>query len=233
MRKLLIIEDNRPLGNSLRGWLGQRYEVTVANNGHSGLSRLANESFDLILLDLGLPDLSGQEVCDQIRSAGIGTPIMVLTGINDINTKVSMLDMGADDYLLKPFHIGELKARISAVLRRGLPNYRSSEVLMVGDLKLDAARRQVERSGQRIELRRKEFDILEYLMNNRGTVVTRAMIISTIWDNNIERWNNTVDVHVKYLRDKVDRPYQHKLISTAYGIGYMIDDRKDLKKERK
>lgn len=233
MRKLLIIEDNKPLANSLKGWLGRQYDVSVSFTGHSGINRLSRETFDLILLDLGLPDLPGQEVCDQIRGAGIRTPVLVLTASEDVSTKVYLLDMGADDYLLKPFNIGELQARMRALLRRSLPHYRSAEVLLVGDLRLDTARRQVERNGQRIELRRKEFDILEYLMNNRGTVVTRAMIISTIWDNNIERWNNTVDVHVKYLRDKVDRPYQHKLITTAYGIGYMIDDRKDTKKETK
>ncbi|MEO8785045.1 MAG: response regulator transcription factor, partial [Candidatus Saccharimonadales bacterium] len=162
----------------------------------------------------------------QIRSNGIKTPILVLTGSDDVNTKVAMLDIGADDYLLKPFYIGELQARLRALRRRSnVTKTRPSDVLTIGDLRLDSARRLVEREGQQIKLRRKEFDILEYLMINSGTVVTRAMIISTIWDSQVERWNNTVDVHIKYLRDKIDRPFKQKLIKTAYGVGYMIDDK--------
>jgi DNA-binding response OmpR family regulator len=226
MTKLLVIEDNKPLAKSLRGWLSRQYDITVAFSGHAGISHLAKERFEVIILDLGLPDLPGQEVCSQIRASGIKTPILVLTGSDDVNAKVAMLDIGADDYLLKPFYIGELQARLRALRRRSaVAKARPSDILTVADLRLDAARRTVERQGKVITLRRKEFDILEYLMINSGMVVTRAMIISTIWDSQIERWNNTVDVHVKYLRDKVDRPFAHKLIKTAYGVGYMIDDK--------
>lgn len=226
MTKLLVIEDNKPLARSLRGWLSRQYDITIAFSGHSGIGLLARESYDVIILDLGLPDLPGQEVCAQIRSSGIKTPVLVLTGSDDVNTKVAMLDIGSDDYLLKPFYIGELQARLRALLRRSTTTKtRPSDVLTVGSLRLDAARRTVEREGHQIALRRKEFDILEYLMINSGMVVTRAMIISTIWDSQVERWNNTVDVHIKYLRDKVDRPFQQKLIKTAYGVGYMIDDK--------
>lgn len=227
MTKLLVIEDNKPLARSLRGWLSRQYEITVAFSGHTGISRLAKETFDLIILDLNLPDLPGQEVCDQIRAAGIKTPVMILTASEDINSKVTLLDLGADDYLLKPFYIGELQARLRALLRRSVnvPAAKSTDILQLADLRVDTARRQVERQGQKITLRRKEFDILEYLMVNRGIVVTRAMIIGAIWDSTADRWNNTVDVHVKYLRDKVDRPFKQKLIRTAYGVGYMIDDK--------
>jgi two-component system OmpR family response regulator len=134
-----------------------------------------------------------------------------------------MLDIGADDYLHKPFYVGELQARIRALLRRS-NSIVSGPVIRVGDLSLDTARREVARAGQSIELRRKEFDILEYMMHNRGTVVTRTMIINNNWEAGADRWNNTVDVHIKYLRDKIDRPFDKKLIKTAYGVGYMIDD---------
>ena len=224
MTKLLVIEDNKPLAKSLRGWLSRQYDITVAFSGHAGISHLAKESFEVIILDLGLPDLPGQEVCPQIRASGIKTPILVLTGSDDVNAKVAMLDIGADDYLLKPFYIGELQARLRALRRRSaVAKARPSDILTVADLRLDAARRTVERQGKVINLRRKEFDILEYLMRNRGKIVTRSMIMDNVWSADTESWNNTVDVHIKYLRDKVDRPFGQKLIRTAYGLGYSID----------
>lgn len=224
MKKLLVIEDNRSLAKSMRGWLSRHYDVQIASDGYTGISYLAKERFDLIILDLGLPDMSGQEVCRQVRGSGIKTPLLVLTAADEITTRVSLLDSGADDYLLKPFFIGELQARLRALLRRSQGEPKAGTVISVGDLQLDSNRRQVERGGGQISLRRKEFDILEYLMHNSGTVVTRSMILDNIWEPGTERWNNTVDVHVKYLRDKIDKPFQHKLIKTAYGVGYMIDD---------
>ncbi len=222
MSKVLVVEDNQPLAKSLQNWLSKHYEVTLVTTGHKAIKALTTRDYDVVLLDLGLPDMSGQEVCNEVRHKGIKTPILVLTATDEVSMKVNMLDIGADDYLLKPFYVGELKARLRALLRRG--NSTTANILKVGDLVLDPDRRQVRRGETFIELRRKEFDILEYLMQNRGTVVTRAMIINNSWDPGADRWNNTVDVHIKYLRDKIDRPFPHKLIKTAYGVGYMIDD---------
>ena len=223
MSKVLVVEDNQPLAKSLQGWLSKHYTVSLVATGQQAITELTINRYDLILLDLGLPDISGQEVCNQIRLKDINTPILVLTATDVVSTKVNMLDLGADDYLLKPFYIGELHARIRALLRRSNAPAQSN-IIRVADLVLDSSRRQVERGGKIIDLRRKEFDILEYLMRNRGTVVTRAMIINNSWEPGADRWNNTVDVHIKYLRDKIDRPFDHKLIKTAYGVGYMIDD---------
>jgi len=223
MSKVLVVEDNKSLAKSLKDWLGKHYQVTVAATGRQAITEAAQTQFDIIVLDLGLPDMTGQEVCQEIRDKGIKSPILILTATDRVSSRVSLLDIGADDYLLKPFYIGELQARLRALLRRG-NSPATAHIIRVGDLSLDSARRQVERAGTSIQLRRKEFDILEYLMHNRGTVVTRTMIINNSWEAGADRWNNTVDVHIKYIRDKVDRPFKQKLIKTAYGVGYMIDD---------
>lgn len=219
-----MVEDNAPLARSLKGWLGKQYQISLAKTGQEALDLLEQEEYTLIILDLGLPDMSGQDVCTEIRSRGITVPLLILTANDEVNSKVTLLDHGADDYLLKPFYIGELQARLRALLRRGHNNSNVSNILQVGDLSLDLAKRHVERAGKTLDLRRKEFDILEYLMHNHGTVVTRSMIMNNAWEPGSDRWNNTVDVHVKYLRDKVDKPFKTKLIKTAYGVGYMIDD---------
>ena len=178
---------------------------------------------DVIVLDLSLPDKSGYDVCRSIRLAQISTPIIILTGATDVTSRVTLLNAGADDYLTKPFSVAELRARLGALLRRS-PTPISTEIFQVQDLVVDPHRRRVERGGVQIMLRRKEFDILEYLMRNRGRPVTRSMILDHAWDGTKDTWNNTVDVHIKHLRDKVDRPFGSPLIRTAYGIGYMIDD---------
>jgi DNA-binding response OmpR family regulator len=223
MNKLLVVEDNTTLVESLVTLLGKHYEVSTAKTGRVALRLINKNDYHLIILDLSLPDISGEEVCQQIRNKGIKSPILVLTATSKTDTKVKLLDIGADDYLHKPFYISELQARVRALLRRSLMTG-SGPVMRVGDLTLDSARREVERAGKPIELRRKEFDILEYMMHNRGTVLTRSMIISNSWEAGADRWNNTVDVHIKYLRDKIDRPFEKHLIKTAYGVGYMIDD---------
>lgn len=224
MSKLLVVEDNPPLAKSLQNWLIKQHEVTIATTGKQALSLLKDNEYDAIILDLGLPDMAGEDVCSKLRAADVSAPLLVLTANDEVNMKVTLLDLGADDYLLKPFYIGELQARLRALLRRGGAHNSATNILTVGDLTLDTDRRRVIRDGKLIDVRRKEFDILEYLMHNRGTVVTRAMIINNAWDAGSDRWNNTVDVHMKYLRDKIDKPFKRKLIKTAYGVGYMIDD---------
>jgi DNA-binding response OmpR family regulator len=167
--------------------------------------------------------MHGLTVCKQLRKELIATPILVVTAFDQTKFKVELLQGGADDYLTKPFNGEELNARVAALIRRQSQPVLTN-VMMVNDLELDVSKRQVRRSGVLIPLRRKEFDILEYLVSNRGRAMSRDMIINHAWVDGTAGWNNTVDVHIKHLRDKVDRPFSSALIKTAYGIGYMIDD---------
>jgi DNA-binding response OmpR family regulator len=221
--KLLIIEDNRSLVESLRNHLGRSYSVDTANTGKEGTRRALNGAYDVILLDLHLPDQNGYEICKTIRNAEVNTPVLILTAVTDIPSKVTLLNAGADDYVTKPFSMAELKARLGALLRRSAV-INTAKILEIDDMIIDPSKRQVIRAGVNISLRRKEFDILEYLVRNRGKAVSRAMIVDHVWNIDRETWHNTVDVHIKHLRDKIDRPFKRQLIRTAYGIGYMIAD---------
>lgn len=221
--KLLLIEDNHALADSIKRGLSKTFVVTSTADGEEGLQQALTGTFDMIVLDLGLPGKNGYEVCKTVRLNHIPTPILILTGNDDVPTKVALLNMGADDYVAKPFHMAELRARLAALLRRSSDNFRSS-VLSISDLTIDPEKRRVERGGVRIDLRRKEFDILECLVRHQGRPVTRSMILDYAWDGSKESWNNTVDVHIKHLRDKIDRPFNSRLIKTAYGIGYVIDE---------
>lgn len=221
--KVLLVEDSRLLADGLKRQLGKNFVIDAVRTGGEGLQRALTGGQDIIILDLSLPDKSGYDICRSIRLAQVDTPIIILTGTTDITSRVTLLNAGADDYLTKPFSVAELRARLAALLRRP-PMATSSNLIAVHNLTLDPQRRRVERDGKLITLRRKEFDILEYLMRNRGRPVTRSMILDHAWDGSKDAWNNTVDVHIKHLRDKVDRPFDTPLIKTAYGIGYMIDD---------
>lgn len=223
--KLLLIDDNLALIKSITDYLGDTWQITAATNGYEGAKLAKGDKYDVIVLDLNLPDMSGHEVCRQLRKAGVAAPILVLSAIIEPDTKVSLLQAGADDYVTKPFDINEFRARLLALLRRGHLDSGKSYLLKADGLVLDPLKRNVERDGKKIALRRKEFDILEYLLRNQGRVVTRAMIMDNVWDSNTDSWNNTIDVHIKCLRDKVDRPFKRHLIYTAYGVGYTIKER--------
>jgi len=220
--KALAIEDNTALAQSIKDYLKPIWVVDTAETGEEGIELAKNNPYNAIILDLGLPGMDGQDVCLSIRKSGIDTPIIILSGVAETDTKVSLLNNGADDYLTKPFNSTELQARLNALLRRGPQNENAAEILKIDNLVLDPQKREVKRGNKAIELRRKEFDILEYLMRNQGKVVSRPMIISQVWDAHTETWNSTVDVHIKYLRDKIDKPYKRKLIKTAHGVGYTI-----------
>jgi two-component system, OmpR family, response regulator len=221
--KVLLIEDNRTLAEGLKKQLGRSFIVDAVRTGEEGLQRALSGGQDVVILDLSLPDKNGYDICRAIRLANVDTPIIILTGASDVTSRVTLLNAGADDYLTKPFSVAELRARLGALLRRP-PATTSADSYRVQDLVIDPGRRRVERGGSPIKLRRKEFDILEYLVRNRGRPVTRSMILDHAWDGTKDTWNNTVDVHIKHLRDKIDRPFETPLIKTAYGIGYMIDD---------
>lgn len=220
--KLLIVEDNHLLAASLKDHCKPHYIVDVARTGSQALALAADSTYALIVLDLGLPDMSGRDVCRQLREQGITTPILVATGIKDPEECITLLDIGADDYITKPYNSEVMLARLRALSRRG-STAAFDESLILGDLVIDTSNRTVMRENRPISLRKKEYDILEYLVQNRGRAVTRTMIINHVWEAGKESWNNTVDVHIKYLRDKIDKPFEKPLIKTAYGIGYMVD----------
>lgn len=222
--KILFIDDNQALIDSLKDYLGDGWSVTPANTGYDGIKLAKNGKFDIIILDLNLPDIGGREVCRALRKADIAEPVIVLSAIGGPDSKVSLFQAGADDYVTKPFDIKVFQARLEALSRRGRLVPAGSHLLKAGGLVLDPLKRQVQRDGNKISLRRKEFDILEYLLLNRGRIVTRTMIMDSVWEGNSSSWNNTVDVHIKHLRDKVDRPYRRHLIQTAYGVGYTIKE---------
>lgn len=221
--KILYIDGNRLLIYGLKKLLDDSYIVDHMRTGREGIEKACAVQYSLILLDLSLPDMDGLEVCQELRKANVPVPIMVLTVQKDPKTSVRLLDGGADDCMTKPFNGDVLRARIAALLRRGRET-RKERVIKISDLTVNVTRRQVWRSGVHIVLRKKEFDILEYLVANRGHALTRSMILDHAWEAGTEGWNNTIDVHIKHLRDKVDRPFGKALIKTAYGIGYMVDD---------
>jgi len=223
--RLLIVDDNALLTERLKTHLEERFNIDTAHTGAAGEKLATTRPYDIIVLDLGLPDISGEQVCVNLRQAGIMIPILILTAESDIDSKVRLFTCGADDYLTKPFEFAELDARISALLRRRQLDSPLS-LLEVGDLIINPSRRSVTRNGVPIHLRRKEYEILEYLVRNLGKPVTPDMILRDVWNkNDTDERKPTVRVHIKYLRDKVDRPFTTPLIKTAHGVGYTIEDR--------
>jgi two-component system, OmpR family, response regulator len=219
--KVLIIEDHPEAAQTLRAVLGSLYTVETAQSGQEGIFKAKTGGCDLILLDLGLGDMEGYTVCTEIRARQINIPILVVTGRSQAADKVSLLEGGADDYLVKPFHRQELLARIKALLRRP-PLLTPPEVVVLDGLAIDPGKRQVRYKEQVVNLRRKEFDLLYYLVRSLGQVVTRSMILDHVWESDVDQFSNTVDVHIKYLRDKIDRRFNIKLIQTVPGVGYKI-----------
>jgi two-component system OmpR family response regulator len=216
--KVLIIEDNKRLAATIRDKLRKEYVVDVAHTGDKGEYLIYVNEYDIILLDLNLPDMDGAEVCKKVRSNGCKVPILVLTGRSDLTDKVQTLDIGADDYLTKPFEFAELFARMRSLLRRNENSDFTSSRLVVDGLSLDSASREVVMRGKNINLRQKEFQLLEYLMRNQGRVVTRSQILEHVWDTDTDPITNTVDVHINSLRRKIDNSF----MKTVHGIGYMI-----------
>jgi DNA-binding response OmpR family regulator len=221
--RVLVIEDSVALVWRLQAHLDKHFTTKVARLGTEGLRLAQGNQYDIILLDLGLPDISGEEICVSLRKNDIVTPIIILTGEDEIKTKVHLLNIGADDYLTKPFDMSELLARIQALLRRHQVES-TPTLLHADDLVVDTQQRTVKRDDTPIVLRRKEYEILEYLIRNRGRVITHTMLLSHVWGEwDDAPWKSSIRVHVKNLRDKVDRPFARPLIKTARGIGYTIN----------
>ncbi|HXG67800.1 MAG TPA: response regulator transcription factor [Blastocatellia bacterium] len=225
--RILLVEDEEKVSRFIvRGLEAERFAVDAAYDGVAGLELATTYSYDLIVLDLMLPGLSGTEVLRRIRHANKHVPILVLTARDAVRDKVENFEAGADDYLTKPFAFAELIVRVKALLRRGAVSRAS--LLRVADLELDRLSQQVRRAGRRIDLTAKEYALLEYLMANAGRVLSRTMIIEHVWDQSFDGVTNIVDVYVRHLRNKVDDPHDRKLIRTVRGVGYMIGDEESL-----
>jgi DNA-binding response OmpR family regulator len=222
--RVLIVEDDRQVALFLRDEFRKKYSVDAVYTGRDALYHAHLNPYDLFIIDIGLPDMSGSDLCKQIRQKDIQTPILVLTAHSGEEYKVKTLDIGADDYVTKPFHLAELHARVRALLRR--PVNLLPPILSVDALRLDAAKRTITIEGHSIDLRKKEFDLLEYLLRNKGRVVSRTMMLEHVWDEASDPYSNTVDVHIKNLRDRIEKPFSMKFIKTISGVGYTIPSNK-------
>ena len=219
--KIIIIEDSKKLADFLKkGLENEGYAADCFYNGLSGEKQilLNSEDYDLLILDLMLPDKSGLDICRKIREKNIRVPVIMLTARDSTLDKVTGLDSGADDYLIKPFEFEELLARVRALYRR--PNYTFPPELRIKDLVLNPSSRKVFRNNKEITLTLKEFRLLEYMMRNAGITISRDNILDSLWDFDFDSFSNVVDVHMKNLRKKIDGDYKEKLIETIYGIGY-------------
>jgi two-component system copper resistance phosphate regulon response regulator CusR len=219
--RILVVEDEKRIADFLsRGLESAGYAVDLSADGQHALDLVHHTEYDLVILDLGLPDIDGLQVLAKIRNRKSSPPVLILSARDAVEDRVKGLEVGADDYLVKPFAFVELLARVRALLRRGQP---TPERLQVGDLVLDCIRRRVTRENEPIELAPKEFSILEYLMRNRGRPLSRTMIVEHVWDMDYDGLTNIVDVYIRHLRSKIDDRFPMKMIHTVRGIGYMLD----------
>jgi DNA-binding response OmpR family regulator len=222
---ILVVEDERKLANALKeGLEGDDYRVSLAHTGEEGFFLLCKEPFDLAIVDVMLPGRDGFEIVQTLRQQGVKVPVLLLTARDAIEDRVTGLDLGADDYVVKPFAFPELLARIRALLRRGAPD--APVALRLADLEIDFTRRYVSRGGQKIELTAREYEILEYLFRYQNRIVTREMIARDLWKDVARQTalDNVIDVHIAHLRRKIDDPFKQKLLHTVRGLGFTLRD---------
>ncbi|GAB3172311.1 response regulator transcription factor [Telluribacter humicola] len=227
MKKILIVEDDRRIAQNIyRGLQSEGFEVEIANDGISGKQLALTKPFDLVLLDLNLPGMKGLEVCQQVRQIKPLLPIIILTAYGEIEDKVEGLGKGADDYIIKPFDFRELYARVMAALRRSdvASPASKNDLLRVADLEVDTVKKQVTRGGRAIELTAREFSLLEYMLRNRGRVISKMDLAEHVWHLNFDPGTNVVEVYINYLRRKVDKDFTPKLIHTRPGLGYVLKE---------
>ena len=219
--RILVVEDNLEISHYLaKGLRQESFAVDTVADGKAGLNAALSYDYDLIITDLNLPEIKGDELVARIRQEGKTVPVIVLTVEEGVATKVDLL-AHCDDYMTKPFSFQELSARIRAILRRG--SVLTSDVLKIDDLIVDVRSFKVERAGKEIRLRNKEFSLLEFMMRNAGSVLTRTEILEKVWDMNVDPLTNTVDVHINHLREKIDVGFKRKLLQTVPGRGYKLE----------
>ena len=220
--RILVVEDEKKVASFIkRGLEAANYSVDVEYDGEAGLNRLLQGGYDLVILDVMLPKLDGLSLMKQIRQRQVNTPVLLLTARVTVADRVMGLDLGADDYLTKPFAFEELLARVRVLLRRGAA---APAVLAVADLRLDPVTREVTRGNQRIDLTAKEFALLEFLLRRQDQVLNRAVIAQHVWGVNYDTFTNVIDVYVNYLRKKIDSGFEPKLIHTVRGVGYVLKE---------
>ena len=222
--KILIVEDEVKTGEYLRQGLTEAgFTADLARDGADGLHQAVSESYDLIVLDVMLPKLTGWQILEMLRKGGNQTPVLLLTARDEVGDRVKGLELGADDYLVKPFAFSELLARVRTILRRGRSGSESTQI-QIADLELDLLRRRAMRSGTKIDLTAKEFSLLELLMRRKGEVLSRSLIASQVWDMNFDSDTNVIEVAMRRLRNKVDDSFPVKLIKTVRGMGYVLEE---------
>ena len=221
MRILVIEDDSRVASFIRRGLSADKFLVDISPDGQSGLELAVSKDYSLIVLDLMLPGMTGQDVLAVLRKTNRVVPVLVLTARGAVRDKVELFQKGCDDYLTKPFAFAEFQARVKALLRRGKTE--TQDTLQVADLRVDFNKRQVTRGGKKIDLTLKEFALLEYLLRNAGQVLSRSMIVDHVWDQSFDSFTNVVDVYIRYLRNKIDQGFEPKLIHTVRGVGYVLN----------
>ena len=228
--KLLYVEDDAEARELIERFLSEAgLTVETARDGTRGLERALSRAHDVLVLDVKLPGIDGFELIKRIRSAGVSTPVLCLTALGEVASRVRGLELGADDYLAKPFALAELLARIRALVRRR--ERPLANTMRLADLSIDVAGHQVRRAGKPIVLTPREFDLLAYLVRHEGSVVSRQMIIERVWGEGFDSYSNAIDVHVNNLRNKVDKPFEGRLIHTVKGVGYVVEDRSGVVRE--
>lgn len=222
MNRICLIEDEQKVASFItKGLEEQGYNVKTAGEGTSALKLLQQEQFDLLIMDVMLPDTNGIELCRTVRQKDTQTPILMLTALNQVHDKVAGLKAGADDYLVKPFHFSELLARMEALMRRN-KNAEENHVLTFDDLTLDTWSKTAERAGKKITLTAKEYTLLELFMQNPNKILSREYIAEKVWEIGFDTGTNFIDVYVNYLRKKIEKDFNSKLIHTVIGMGYIL-----------
>ena len=223
--QLLLVEDELEIQRFLKQSLTEAgYEVDTAKDGRAAAQLASEKKYDVLIVDLGLPDQDGIDLILQLRQSGVSSPVLILSARRSVDDRVKGLEQGGDDYLTKPFALAELLARLRALLRRSSATQTEATKLRVADLELDLIRREARRGENELQLTQQEFALLEYLCRNAGRVVTRAMVLDHVWKMRIDTSTNIVDVHIHRLRSKVDRDAQQQLIRTIRGVGYVLKD---------
>ncbi len=222
---ILLVEDEKKLADTIQAGMAEHdYDVTIAYNGLDGKKLYFDKAYDLIILDINLPFINGYELCKMIREDDPRVPIVLLTALNFVDNKIEGFELGADDYIAKPFEFRELLARIKALLRRSemASNVEEEKILKIADLEMNLDSKEVRRGDQKISLTAKEFQLLEYLLKNKEKVVSRADIAKDVWEIDFDTQTNVIDVYVNFLRKKLDKGFEPKLIHTQVGMGYIL-----------
>jgi two-component system copper resistance phosphate regulon response regulator CusR len=224
--RILIVEDEQKIADTLKLGLSENgYMVEVAYDGEIGWKIFQSQPFDLVVLDINLPGMNGYELCKSIRNRNANVPVIMLTALSSLNDKIDGYDSGADDYIIKPFEFRELLMKIRVLLKRTTgQTVPTGNILKAGDLEMNLDSKEVKREGQPITLTAKEFQLLEYLLRNKNRVLSRADIAINVWDIDFDTNTNVIDVYINYIRNKVDKPFEKKLIQTQVGMGYILKE---------